>query len=116
MKSKTREGRIKAEQKRLGKLFADLPPNELAFVTPLLKNLAFMVVTLEDLQEEINLTGTVDEYMNGAAQYGKKASATIQAYNATMKVYLAAMRDLIGRLPKEQRKSALAALMSGEDE
>ena len=116
MKASTREARIKRENTRLRKLFADLPPNELAFVTPLLKNMAFMVVTLEDLQEEINQTGTVDEYQNGAAQYGKKASATIQAYNAILKNFLSATDKLIARLPKEQRKSALAELMAGEGE
>lgn len=116
MKTSTRESRIKSENTRLRKLFADLAPNELAFVAPLLKNMAFQVVTLEDLQTEINASGTVDEYMNGAAQYGKKASATIQAYNAVFKNYLSAADKLIARLPKEKRQSALAAMMAGEDE
>lgn len=116
MKIPTRESRIKRENTRLRKLFADLPPNELAFVTPLLKNMAFMVVTLEDLQAEINESGTVDEYQNGAAQFGKKASATIQAYNAILKNFLSATDKLIARLPKEQRKSALAELMAGDDD
>lgn len=115
MKSKTREDRIKSEFKRLQRLFAALPKNELDFVRPLLKNMAFMAVTLEDLQTEINASGAVDEYMNGAAQYGKKASASIQAYNAILKNYQAATDKLIGRLPKEQRKSALADLMAGGD-
>ena len=115
MKSRTRESRIKAEQKRLRGLFADLPPKELAFVTPLLQNMAFMSVTLEDLQTEINANGTVDEYQNGAAQFGKKASATIQSYNAVLKNYQSAIDKLIVRLPKEQRKSALADLMAGGD-
>ena len=116
MAASTREARIKRENTRLRKLFADLPPNELAFVTPLLKNMAFMVVTLEDLQTEINASGAVDEYQNGAAQYGKKAAATIQAYNAILKNFLSATDKLIARLPKEQRKSALAAMMAGEDD
>ena len=116
MKTSTRESRIKREQTRLQKLFADLPPNELAFVEPLLQNVAFMAVTLEDLQAEINATGAVDEYQNGVGQYGKKAAATIQAYNAIMKNFLSATDKLIGRLPKEQRKSALAAMMAGDGE
>ena len=114
MRTSTREARIKKEQTRLRKLFAELPPSELAFVSPLLQNMAFMAITLEDLQTEINASGAVDEYMNGAAQYGKKASASIQAYNAILKNYQSAIDKLIGRLPKEQRKSALAELMAGE--
>ncbi len=116
MKTSDREARIKKENARLRKIFAELPSNELAFVTPLLKNMAFMAVTLEDLQEEINATGAVDEYQNGAAQFGKKASSTIQAYNAILKNYLSATDKLIARLPREQRKSALADLMAGGDD
>lgn len=98
---------------KLQALFSSLPAHELRFLQPLMSNAAFMAVTLADLQEAINAEGAVDEYQNGAAQFGKKASATIQAYNATMKVYLATMRDLLARLPKEQRASALADLLNG---
>lgn len=113
MATKTKQARISAELEKLRALFASLPGHELQFLQPLMSNAAFMAVTLADLQEEINAGGTVDEYQNGSAQFGKKASATIQAYNATMKVYLATMRDLLARLPKEQRTSALTDLLNG---
>lgn len=114
MANMPRDERIRTETERITGLFAGLEPSELAFVRPMLQNMAFMVVTLEDLQEEINASGAVDEYMNGSAQYGRKASAAIQAYNATAKLYLSALDKLIGRLPKDQRKSALAELMAGD--
>ena len=116
MKTKSRHERISAELSRLQGLFSSLPPNELSFVRPMLENAAFMVVTLADLQEEINADGAVDEYQNGAAQFGRKASASIQAYNATCKTFTALMDRLMAKLPKEQRTSALAALRDGGGE
>ena len=82
----------------------------------MLENAAFMIVTLADLQDEINASGAVDEYHNGANQSGKKASATIQAYNSTVKTFTALMDRLMAKLPKDQRASALSDFLSGGDD
>ena len=93
------------------KMFAAMPENELNFCDPLLQNAAFMCVTLQDLQEGINENGATDVYQNGRNQSGVKASADLQAYNSLAKVYNALMDKLSGKLPKEIRKSKLAAMM-----
>ena len=107
----SKEKRIRTEYARMKKLFSPLPENELNFCEPLLQNAAFMKVTLEDLQETINENGVTDEYRNGANQSGVKASAELQAYNSVAKVYNALMDKLSAKLPKEIRKSKLAAMM-----
>ena len=107
----SKEKRIKAEYARMKKLFALLPENELNFCDPLLQNAAFMKATLEDLQDAINQNGVTDIYQNGANQSGTKASADLQAYNSLAKVYNALMDKLSAKLPKEVRKSKLAAMM-----
>ena len=107
----SKEQRIKREYSRMKKMFAALPENELKFCDPLLQNAAFMCVTLQDLQELIIENGTSDSYQNGANQSGTKASADLQAYNSLAKVYNALMDKLSAKLPKEVRKSKLAAMM-----
>ena len=107
----SKEKRIKTEYSRMKELFSAMPENELRFCDPLLQNAAFMKVTLEDLQQAINENGVTDSYQNGANQSGTKASADLQAYNSLAKVYNALMDKLSAKLPKEVRKSKLAAMM-----
>ena len=107
----TKEKRIRSEYTRMKKMFAAMPENERKFCDPLLQNAAFMCVTLKDLQESINENGTSDTYQNGRNQSGVKASADLQAYNSLAKVYNALMDKLSAKLPKEVRKSKLAAMM-----
>ena len=106
--AKTRERQkkrlIAAELKKLEHLFEPLGEKEREFLQPLLENAAFMRVTLDELQQEINQSGAVDSYQNGAAQHGVKISANIQAYNQLMKTYHALMDKLLARLPADERK------------
>ena len=106
-----KEERISKELKRLKAIYRDLPKNKLAIVTPLLENAAFMKITLEDLQKSINESGCSDEYKNGANQYGKKASADLQAYNSLIKNYNTVSDRLEKLLPTEKKQSRLEALM-----
>lgn len=111
----TREGRIKKELKRLKRIFAPLPQNERDFVKPLIENAAFMAITLEDLQAEINDYGCIDEYQNGENQKGVKQSASTQAYVAVMKTYNTTMDKLLAKLPKDVGKNALAKFMESTE-
>lgn len=110
----TVKNRIRKENARLLKLYATLPANKLEIVTPLIQNAAFLKVTLEDLQTEINSQGCVDTYQNGTAQSGKKASAEISAYNTSLKNYTTIIEKLDKMLPPEQKKSKLDAFTNDE--
>lgn len=90
--------------------YADLPKNQMAIVEPLIQNAAFMKITLDDLQKSINADGCSEEYMNGANQYGKKASADLQAYNSLIKNYNTVTERLGKLLPPEKRMSKLEML------
>ena len=109
----TKDQRISQEYARMKELFSAMPENELRFCDPLLQNAAFMCVTLQDLQLAINENGVTDNYQNGANQSGTKASADLQAYNSLAKVYNALMDKLSAKLPKDVKKSRLAALRDG---
>ena len=110
----TVKNRIRKENARLLNLYAALPANKLEIVTPLIQNAAFLKVTLEDLQTEINSQGCVDTYQNGVAQSGKKASAEISAYNTSLKNYTTIIEKLDKMLPPEQKKSKLDAFTNDE--
>lgn len=102
-REKKKKRLIAAELKKLEHLFSPLSEKEREFLQPLLENAAFMRVTLDELQKQINQDGAVDSYQNGAAQHGVKISANIQAYNQLMKTYHALMDKLLARLPVDQR-------------
>ena len=99
MPIRSKEARIKDELKRISAFFEDVEDNKRAIVGPLLQNASFMKITLEDLQEIINQDGVVDEYKNGANQYGVKQSATLQSYNALVKNYVSVIKSLDQFLP-----------------
>ena len=98
-----KEKRIKKELSRISVYFDDVAENQRAIVAPLLQNAAFMKVTLEDLQAEINANGPTDEYQNGANQRGIKQSATLQSYNALIKNYASVIKTLSQLLPPEKK-------------
>lgn len=103
MAENTKEKRIKAELKRLQAKFELVDANQREVVAQLLQNAAFMAVTLQDLQEIINAQGVTDEYRNGANQYGTKASATLQSYNALIKNYANVIKTLAQLVPPERK-------------
>jgi hypothetical protein len=99
MAKKSRERRIKDEYERLiGILGEDNPKIETAI--HLVKNAAFQMVTLEDLQVDINKNGVVETYQNGANQSGVKRSAAFDCYATTYKQYLATIKQLIDIAPE----------------
>lgn len=107
------DARMQAEYERLEKIYRKIPENKFILVKETIRNAAFMAITLRDLQTEVASNGASEEYKNGANQYGKKPSAELQSYNATMKVYLATIKQLDSMLPAEAqvKSSKLEALM-----
>lgn len=113
-KEKTKEQRIKTEFNRLKAIYSDLPDNKKAIVFPLLQNLAFMKITLDDLQQSINENGCSEDYKNGENQYGRKAASDLQAYNSLIRGYNAVSDRLEKLLPPEKKQSRLEAFNSGK--
>ena len=66
-KDLTKEEKIKREFSRLKRIFKDLDKNKLQTVESLIKNAAFMAVSLEELQEIINEEGYTVEYAKTGA-------------------------------------------------
>lgn len=114
----SKEKRIKKERERLAALFADLDENQLQTAAGLISSAAFLRVTLEDLEEDINADGCIDEYTNGANQCGYKVAANVQAYTSLNAKYQSTMQKLLKIVPpapkKTREKSALEVMADEE--
>jgi hypothetical protein len=98
-----KDKRIKKEINRLKKLYNEMPANTMGKVISLIKNAAFMTITLEDLQESINSEGAVSEYKNGENQFGTKKSPEIEIYNTMIKNHAGIIRQLTDLMPEKPK-------------
>ena len=111
-----RNNRILEEFDRISIHFEDLAKNQQSIVLPLIQNAAFMRVTLDDLQEIIAEQGPVEQYQNGANQYGMKQSAALQSYNALVKNYAAVIKTLFGLLPVMKKNPIIQEIKEKTEE
>ena len=110
-KDLTKDQRIKREIARLKRVFRDLDKNKLQTVESLIKNAAFMAVSLEELQEIINAEGYTVEYQNGENQKGTKQSDAVKTYIAMTKNHASIINQFTDLVPPEkQKESRLQAL------
>ena len=100
LQQKDKDARIKKEMLKLKRLFKDMDKDTMNTVSSLIRNAAFMAVTLDDLQEIINLEGTVSEYQNGENQWGTKKSPEVEIYNTMIKNHMTIIKQLSDLLPK----------------
>lgn len=106
MSELSKDERISNEVERLTDLLSELGEGTLNGVKSLIANAAFMSITLEDLQIEINENGVVSEYKNGENQYGTKKSPEVEIYNTMIKNHMAAIKQLTDLIPKGNPNSA----------
>lgn len=91
--------RIDKEIKKIKTILKDLPEDRIKSVESLMRNAAFMTITLEDLQSTIKENGVVSEYQNGDNQWGTKKSPEVEIYNVMIKNYMALMKQITDMLP-----------------
>lgn len=112
MAKKSRKNRIKDEKQRLSEIFKDLEKNKLDTCAALIDRAAFITVSLEDLEEQLNIYGWTEEYQNGENQYGVKKSAAADVHISLTKNLNAIMKQLLELVPPAQKENRLAALMN----
>ena len=98
--------KIRKESNRIKKIFKDLDENKKKLVTPLIDKAAFMSVTLDELQEQINDEGCVSEYKNGENQFGTKKSPEVEIYLNMSKNYANIIKQLTELVPASKRKNS----------
>ena len=103
--------RIKKERTRLMKLFADLDENKKKTCEALIDRAAFITISLQDLEKQLNETGWVETYQNGENQYGMKKAAAADVHISLTKNLNAIMKELLNLVPPAQKKGKLAEMM-----
>ena len=101
---KEKEARIKKEITKLNKIMRNVDADKRKSMDSLIKNAAFMTVTLEDLQKQIIEKGATERYQHGAGQWGMKKSAAVDVYNTMIKNHVSVMKQIADAVPKEQKE------------
>ena len=103
--------RIAKEKKRLLEIFEDLDKNKLKTCQALIDRAAFITVSLEDLEQQLNETGWVETYQNGENQMGVKKAAAADVHISLTKNLNAIVKQLLELVPPAQKASRLEAMM-----
>lgn len=104
--------RVKREKDRLLEIFKDLEENKLNTCQALIDRAAFITVSLEDLEEQLNETGWVEVYQNGENQSGMKKAAAADVHISLTKNLNAIVKQLLDLVPPAQKKSRLEMMMN----
>lgn len=107
----TKEERVEKEKKRLKELFKDLEKNKLKTCQPLIERAAFIIVSLEELEQQLNEVGFTEYYQNGDKQSGWKKSAAADVHISLTKNLTTITKQLLELVPPAQKKSKLEELM-----
>lgn len=104
-KDLSKEARIKKEIKRLDKIFKDVEENRKKTVEGLIKRAAFMRVSLEDFEEDLNENGFTESFRQGEKQepYQRKRPAA-ELYNAMNTSYQKIIKQLTDLLPTDNKE------------
>lgn len=111
MAKSTKKGRVKKEKARLMELFKDLEPNKLQTCLALIDRAAFITISLEDVEAQLNDTGWVEPYQNGENQSGYKKSAAADVHISLTKNLNTIIKQLLELVPPAQKRSKLEELM-----
>lgn len=100
-----KNAKIEKEVRRLRRLFSKIDKNKKNLVYTTIDDVAFMSVTMQELQEKIIRDGTSIKYQNGENQWGKKQSPDAQLYLQMSQKKTQAMKILIDCMPKTEQIS-----------
>lgn len=90
---------IKKEEKKLNTIFKDIPEDKKSLCEGLIKNAAFMYVTLEELQKEINENGAMIKYQSGNGFDTIRDNPAQKAYTTMISRYTGIIDQLNKMLP-----------------
>ena len=107
----TTDKRIKQEQRRIAKLFKNLPSDRLQVTKKLIERAAYMLVSLEDMEAQITSDGLTVEMPQGSYSISR-AHPLLSSYNAMVKNFNATIKQLSEALPPVEAERAGQALMN----
>ena len=108
-----KEKRIRAENKRLMKLFEGAETNRLDFVREQVQQLAWLNVSIKELQASIDKIGTMLAYDNGGGQTGVRVNPDLKTLSDFQKLVNSIVRNLLPLVPSGTNKSTFSAKLEG---
>lgn len=106
--SRSEDRRVAREKKRILALLADfyIQENKVKILEPIVENIAWMKVKLDDARAVIAASNIVIPYDNGGGQNGIRENPAFKGYEALWKSYMAGLEKILEELPEEERASA----------
>ena len=99
---KAKESRVLKENKRLKQIYKDLPKDVLSLYEGLIMRAAYMRVTLEDYENDMNENGYVEEFsQSDKLEPYERGRPVVGFYNTMSKNYQTIMKQLADRLPEQ---------------
>jgi len=92
--------RIEYETERLLELFKDVPAEQMQIANNLIQRVAFMQVTLEDMEEDIRAKGTIE--LSRTRPRKLRERTVVKMYNAMIRNYTSTIKQLLDRLPSQK--------------
>ncbi len=96
--------RAVSEKKKLKKLLiaAGTPEERLKIFEPVLDNVSWMKIKLDEAREQIKEENITVEYDNGGGQRGVRENPMFKGYEALWKTYMSGLSSLISGLPESK--------------
>lgn len=99
--------RVQAEQARLMELFSGADPNKLDFIRDAVQQVAWLGISILELQADIDENGPVIQYQNGKNQTGLQANPSCKLLTDYQKLYNTQFRALLPVLPDKPQTTSL---------
>ena len=100
-KEKSKADRIKAEKKRLNTIYKDIEPRKKDTVAGLIERCAYMRVTLEDFEVDLDENGFTEKFSQGNQEPYDRKRPVAEMYQGMNTSYQKAIKQLSDLLPKE---------------
>ena len=94
---------IKSEKTRIKRLLKESGTSDarMKMLEPVIENVAWMKIKLDQAREKIKTSGIVMPYDNGGGQTGIRENPAFKGYEALWKSYMAGMSKLLETMPPE---------------
>jgi len=89
---------------RLLEIFKDISPEEMAITKNIIERVAFMQVTLEDMERDIKANGTTE--LTKTFPRKVRERPVVKSYNAMIKNYNGTLKQLFAKTPTGKSSEA----------
>ncbi len=109
---------VTKEHKRLEALLdrADVPTQQRDVLAPVVDNMAWQRIKLDEAREEMKDASIVCHYSNGGGQEGERENPIFKAYINLWRAYMVGLEKFSSYLPKELQEEAAGDSLSVLDQ